>query len=708
MDGADDRILSALRRIRSLDGDERGLPQALLEVLASATTSASAALRRPIDGDAEVGVGRDEGDVARLTHSFAARSGVAVLEVTRPASAPFDDRDATVLEVVGGEIVSRLDRARAEAEAGRLRREIDLVRALARTGEGAPRPFDVADRAAEELLGTFTGAHVLVHMLVGDHLELIARRTEDGHGLVDAPGWSRLLSLDGTTVMAVAAREKRMARRPVCEIERPRRAFLEAWGIRHLLAMPLLLHDVVLGTLTVAHRRDEPWDDESLRLLENVVAQLASELAQARLLEAERRRANALGFINELGGLVAQHLELRAVLSTTASALVRGLAVPRAHVLVVDEARERLRGVASTHDGVADIEFPLESSYAVAHAFRTLAPVVVEDAENDERTNKELVARVGTRSLAIAPLLARGDAIGVIVVVETRYKRHFTEAEVARIVAVSNVVGPTITNAQMFEDLRRSYEALAKAQADLVTHERLAALGELSAVIAHEVRNPVAIIFNSLSELRRVAPPAPEAALLIDIVGEETTRLNRIVGDLLDFVRPYDVHPRLVQLDAIVNGAVDAARRAAPTHAVEIATEVGAASREVFLDGTMLQQALLNLIVNAIQATPQGRRVTVSAEIVLDASGEGLRCEVADEGAVIDEALSSRIFQPFFTTKATGTGLGLALVRRLTDALGGTVLASNRPTGGARFTLTVPLARGAAEASPPAQRRFGS
>jgi len=692
MDGTDDRLLSALRRMRAIETDARGLGERLLEVVVSATASTSATLHRPLAGAEDIRVGaNDDVAVERIERRFSDSSGVAVLALERPARA-FDDSDATMLEVLGGEVLSRLERAHAAVETDRLRRQIELLRALWSTNEGALRPRDIADRAASELVGAFAGAHVLVHAVVGDHLELIVRRTEAGRRVAEVPNWGHRLPIDGPMAMAVAAREKRMVSRPTCEVEEPRRSFLEGMGIRHMVAMPLSFDDVVLGTLTVAHREDAPFDSESLRLFESVTAQLAFELAHARLLEAERRRADDLGLINELGGLVAQHLELRAVLTTAARALVRVLGVSRVHVILSDDAKMHLRGVAATDDGVSDLELAVSSSHAVAHAFRTLAPVIIEHAETDSRTNKELVAQVGTRSLAIVPLIARGEAIGVIVVLETSHTRHFTETDVARVVAVANVIAPAVTNAKMFEDLRRSYEALAKAQADLVTHERLAALGELSAVIAHEVRNPLAVIFNSLSELRRLAPPVPEASLLLDIVGEETKRLNRIVGDLLDFVRPYDAHPRLVDVGAVVKGAADAARRASPEPRVDIETEVRLPAPELFLDGTMLHQALLNLIVNAIQATPEGKRVTVRADVVPAAGGQQrLRCEIADEGPGIDEAASARIFQPFFTTKATGTGLGLALVRRLADALGGTIVAETRPTCGALFTLTLPL-----------------
>lgn len=690
-----DRLLAALRRIRALQCAERDFESSLLGVVLSATASSSAKLVRPLAGTGEVQVGSaspDEATRARLEHRFQAPSGVAVLSVERPANEPFGEDDRYLLETIGGEVVLRLEQARTETETTRLRRQIDLLRALSRTNESGRLMHEVAERAATELLGEFTGVDVLVHVLVDQHLELVARRSEGRTELVDTPPWIKSVPLDGSTTMAVAARERKTVRRDANEVDASGRGVLDAMGIRQLLVIPLLVHHVVLGTLTISHGHDAVWDAESLRLLEGVAGQLAIELAHARTLEAERRRVEELAFVNDLAGLVAEHLELGAVLSTAAGALVRVLDVPRVHVLLLDATKSRLEGVGATESGVAPIGIPLAAIDAVALAVRTVAPVIIVDAASDNRTNKARVREVGTRSLVSVPLVAHGESIGVIVLIETRHVRRFSESEVARVRAVANVVAPAVANAKLFEDLRRSYQELAKTQAALVKHERLAALGELSAVIAHEIRNPVAIIFNSLTELRRLAPqPVETASMLLDIVAEETGRVNRIVGDLLDFVRPYEAHPRIVQLTDLIHGAVDGARRAEPDRDVEIRSDVLASSDELYLDGTMLQQALLNLIVNAIQATPNGGTVAIRAELATRTGGETLCVEVSDDGGGLDEATSHRIFQPFFTTKATGTGLGLALVRRLSDALGGTIAAASRPTGGALFTLTVPL-----------------
>jgi len=343
---------------------------------------------------------------------------------------------------------------------------------------------------------------------------------------------------------------------------------------------------------------------------------------------------------------------------------------------------------------------PIDASSAVTESFRTRRPIVIDDARNDPRANPGLVERVGTRSFMVAPLISGETAIGVIVAIETRHTRAFTEKEVARMVAVANLVSPAITNAKRFDGLRRSFETLARKQAELIRAERLNALGELSAVIAHEVRNPVAIIFNSLVELRRAEAWTDDTRALLGIVGEEAARLNRIVGALLDYVRPYTVHPQRVKLDSVLESAVNAARKSADSPSVEVQVEAQL-PREGVLDSTILEQALVNLIVNAIQATPSGKKVTVTASVGNDDNGHArLRCNVADEGPGIDVAHAARVFQPFFTTKATGTGLGLALARRLVAALGGSIDYENAPSGGSRFMLTIPFVTTAGKTPP--------
>jgi PAS domain S-box-containing protein len=241
-------------------------------------------------------------------------------------------------------------------------------------------------------------------------------------------------------------------------------------------------------------------------------------------------------------------------------------------------------------------------------------------------------------------------------------------------------------NARLCEDLRRSYADLARAQDQLVRQERLAALGELAAVVAHEVRNPLGAIFNSLVRLRRLVRPSGDAKMLFDIVAEEADHLNRIVGELLEFAKPSPPTLRPEPLDRVLDEAV-AAALARTGDRVTLVRDVPDGLPLIPMDARLVRQAVLNVALNAVQAMPEGGTLSVSARL----EGETAMIELSDTGPGIPAEVRQRIFEPFFTTKATGTGLGLAVVKRILDDHRGRVEVRAPATGGTVFTLQLPL-----------------
>jgi signal transduction histidine kinase len=264
---------------------------------------------------------------------------------------------------------------------------------------------------------------------------------------------------------------------------------------------------------------------------------------------------------------------------------------------------------------------------------------------------------------------------------------------VERAAAIANQLAVAVENARLYDDLRHSYLELARAQAQLVQRERLAALGELSAVVAHEVRNPLGVIFNSLGSLKRLLKPEGDARMLLDIVGEEADRLNRIVGDLLDFARPSTPALRPEALDRLLEDAVGAA--VAENRDVLVERDIELGLPPVSIDARLMRQAVLNVAVNAVQAMPRGGTLVVRAR----RDGAWARVEIRDSGPGIPDEIRHRIFEPFFTTKASGTGLGLAVVKRIVEGHGGEVAVASDPGSGAAFTIRIPLEQGSA---PPA------
>lgn len=245
-----------------------------------------------------------------------------------------------------------------------------------------------------------------------------------------------------------------------------------------------------------------------------------------------------------------------------------------------------------------------------------------------------------------------------------------------------------VSNARALEE---SAARLQSTQEALVQRERLAALGEMSAVVAHEVRNPLGVIFNALATIRHLPPHAKERDDLLRIVEEEADRLKRMVSDLLEFAQPRKLAVDSVVLEPLLASAVEAARSSLEDDQAEV--DVDAASLRalpaVGCDERLVRQALVNLLVNALQAPRKRGPVRVRAGV----EGDRIVILVIDDGAGVAEEDIKRIFLPFFTTRATGTGLGLSVVQRIAEAHGGGLTHEATPGGGATFALRLPTGR---------------
>lgn len=240
--------------------------------------------------------------------------------------------------------------------------------------------------------------------------------------------------------------------------------------------------------------------------------------------------------------------------------------------------------------------------------------------------------------------------------------------------------------------LEVSSKQLAAAQAELVNKERLAALGELAAVVAHEVRNPLAVVFNATAGLRRERVLPGDHDALVSIIQEEAERLRDLVSDLLEFARPRPAVLDDTLIGDIVRGAIDTARSVVGVAEREVAVDIAVGVDRVICDERLVRQAVVNLVTNALQAEARRSPVRVTLRLAAD-SDSVLVIEVVDDGRGVADDVRDRIFTPFFSTRPKGTGLGLAIVQRCAEAHHGTIRLRSTPGGGATFELSIPRRR---------------
>jgi len=227
-------------------------------------------------------------------------------------------------------------------------------------------------------------------------------------------------------------------------------------------------------------------------------------------------------------------------------------------------------------------------------------------------------------------------------------------------------------------DLQESFEQIKRA-------DRLSAIGELSASLAHEVRNPLASIAGAAEIVDERSSPE-EIREFRGIILKECRRLNRLLTSLLDFARPRKPQFQDVELDRVFDSVVDLWGHSAGKSGVSIVQEIEPGLPRLACDAEQLTQVILNLVINATQAMPAGGRIVMAAR----RQGAETRIEIRDQGVGIPESDMDKIFNPFYTTKDDGTGLGLSVVHQIVTQHGGTVAAEHNAGGGMTFVLLFP------------------
>lgn len=260
----------------------------------------------------------------------------------------------------------------------------------------------------------------------------------------------------------------------------------------------------------------------------------------------------------------------------------------------------------------------------------------------------------------IAPL------IGVLADVERKQKQKIQET--------------ALKLSETYAQLQASMEQVRRA-------DRLSALGELSAGLAHEIRNPLGALEGAVEILQRSELPSETREEFAEMAGKEVGRLKSLLTHFLDFARPQPPRRILIEPAALLNSIARLAAETAKLAHVGISVEAQKTA-SIAIDSEQIRQVLLNLVLNAVQAMPEGGQIVLRSR----EEGEFIILEVADQGPGIAPENIERIFDPFFTTRPAGTGLGLSIAYQIVNGHGGEIAVRNNADRGATFAVTLPLA----------------
>jgi signal transduction histidine kinase len=245
------------------------------------------------------------------------------------------------------------------------------------------------------------------------------------------------------------------------------------------------------------------------------------------------------------------------------------------------------------------------------------------------------------------------------------------------------------------DELKRAYDHLKNTQEELLESEKLASIGKMAAVISHEIRNPLAAIKNSAGIFKRHALLSPEDRELLAIIGKEINRLDGFITDFLEFAKP---HP-LQMTKTNVNGVIEEtaallAHYDMPSGSVHIVRSLDPLLPDLLADRNALKQVLWNILINAVQAMPDGGTLTITTACkphAPDGSRSDVTISITDTGRGMSPETIKKAFQPFFSTKTKGTGLGLSIVERVIRQHGGRVFVESTLDRGTSVFISMPM-----------------
>ena len=456
-------------------------------------------------------------------------------------------------------------------------------------------------------------------------------------------------------------------------------------GLVSMLSVPMCIKSRVVGVINCYTSYPHPFSKTEEEMLTTVANQAAICIDNSGLMET---------------------LDIDEILRLVLEGVTKNIGFDRARLYLVNEKKNALEcrmAVGVDEDKIRGVVLPLDKEDSVvARSIFDKKPFVIPDAQKDPRVNPLTKEKFNLHSLVVIPLLAKDRALGAIAADHVEAGKNITKQTLESVMTFAQQAGLAIHNAFMYQEIKafsqqveekmqQTTADLRKTEAQLIRSEKLAALGQLAAGIAHEIRNPLTSINILIHSLRE--KPSDEEVHREDlrVIEEEIHRINEIVDQFLRFAKPAPPLLQEADLVSLFEETLQLLKPQIEKQRITVQKEFNALPSTV-LDREQMKQVVLNLLLNALQAMSGGGLLRLSGQVLED--NRWIQLSVQDTGVGIPPEDMNKLFDPFFSTKEGGVGLGLSIAHRIIDQHRGKIQIESTPGQGTLFTLWLPISRG--------------
>lgn len=309
------------------------------------------------------------------------------------------------------------------------------------------------------------------------------------------------------------------------------------------------------------------------------------------------------------------------------------------------------------------------------------------NAFHNPNIDKKYVNMIGANEFVCIPLIAKDETIGVICVDNLYSKKPVIEEHIQSLTTFASYAALAIENAVAYKKLSEKVRQLEETQDRLIRSERLAVIGNMSAYVAHEIRNPLATIGGFARSILRASNQDDQIRQNAGIIVEEVSRLERILANIMDFSKPVESVKVASQINEILENTCSLMEPYFKNGHIKLTKLFSSIIPQIVIDPTRIKQVFLNLIKNAVESMPGGGTLTLETEV----EDEHIRINITDTGEGMTSEIMQNIFVPFFTTKVDGTGVGLAVSHKIVDDHHGHIKVKSSLQEGTTFSIYLPI-----------------